>query len=99
ELFPCHQFVGKPEFSIGNVFDGILHPEVQDKFRSCNAYSRQECKTCWAKMYCSGGCAANSFNSTGDVNGVYKYGCELFKKRIECAIMIKVANLDENTDN
>ena len=99
ELFPCHQFVGKPEFSIGNVFDGILHPEVQDKFRHCNAYSRPECKDCWAKMYCSGGCAANSYNSTGDVNGVYKYGCELFKKRIECAIMIKVAKADENSDN
>ncbi len=91
ELYPCHQFVGDETFSIGNVFDGILHPEVQDKFRSCNAYSRPECKDCWAKMYCSGGCAANSYHSSGDVNGVYEYGCELFKKRIECAVMIKVA--------
>jgi len=91
ELYPCHQFVGDQAFSIGNVFDGILHPEVQDKFRSCNAYSRPECKDCWAKMYCSGGCAANSYHSTGNVNGVYEYGCELFKKRIECAVMIKVA--------
>ncbi len=91
ELYPCHQFVGDQAFSIGNVFDGLLHPEVQDKFRSCNAYSRPECKDCWAKMYCSGGCAANSYHSTGNVNGVYEYGCELFKKRIECAVMIKVA--------
>ena len=91
ELYPCHQFVGDNAFSIGNVFDGIIHPEVQDKFRKCNAYSRPECKDCWAKMYCSGGCAANSYHSTGDVNGVYEYGCELFKKRIECAVMIKVA--------
>jgi len=91
ELYPCHQFVGDTAYSLGNVFEGILHPEVQDKFRTCNAYSRPECKDCWARLYCSGGCAANSYHATGDVNGVYKYGCELFKKRIECAIMMRVA--------
>ena len=91
DLYPCHQFVGDTAYSLGNVFEGVLHPEVQDKFRTCNAYSRPECKDCWARLYCSGGCAANSYHATGDVNGVYKYGCELFKKRIECAVMMRVA--------
>ncbi|MBE7054425.1 MAG: thioether cross-link-forming SCIFF peptide maturase [Ruminococcaceae bacterium] len=94
ELFPCHQFVGDEKYSLGNIWDGIKNKEVQDKFRYCNAYSREECKTCWAKLYCSGGCAANSYHSTGDIKGVYKYGCELFKKRIECAIMMQVAEED-----
>ena len=95
ELYPCHQFVGDTAYSLGNVFDGVLHPEVQDKFRTCNAYSRPECKDCWARLYCSGGCAANSYHATGDVNGVYKYGCELFKKRIECAVMMRVAESED----
>ena len=95
ELYPCHQFVGDTAYSLGNVFEGVLHPEVQDKFRTCNAYSRPECKDCWARLYCSGGCAANSYHATGDVNGVYEYGCELFKKRIECAIMMQVAESEE----
>ena len=95
ELYPCHQFVGDTAYSLGNVFEGVLHPEVQDKFRSCNAYSRKECRDCWAKLYCSGGCAANSYHATGDVNGVYQYGCELFKKRIECAVMMQVAESEE----
>ena len=69
--------------------------EVQDEFRSCNAYARKECRDCWAKLYCSGGCAANSYHATGSINGVYEYGCELFKKRIECAVMIKVAEAEE----
>jgi uncharacterized protein len=96
DLYPCHQFVGDEKYLLGNVFDGVKNTEVQDKFRSCNAYARQECRDCWAKLYCSGGCAANSYHATGDVRGVYKYGCELFKKRIECAVMMKVAeSLDE----
>ena len=86
ELFPCHQFVGEEKYSLGNIWDGVLHPEVQDEFRACNAYSRSDCRDCWARLYCSGGCAANSYHATGSVNGVYKYGCELFKRRIECAI-------------
>ena len=95
ELYPCHQFVGDPKYSLGNVWTGITRKEVQDEFRSCNAYARKECKNCWAKLYCSGGCAANSYHATGSINGVYEYGCELFKKRIECAVMIKVAELEE----
>ena len=95
ELFPCHQFVGDEKYSLGNVFDGIKRPDVQDEFRSCNAYAREECRDCWAKLYCSGGCAANAYHATGSVGGVYKYGCELFKKRIECAVMMNVAETED----
>ena len=95
ELYPCHQFVGDEKYSLGNVFDGIKNTAVQDEFRSCNAYARPECNDCWARLYCSGGCAANSYHSTGSISGVYKYGCELFKKRIECAVMMQVAEDDE----
>ncbi len=98
ELFPCHQFVGDPKYSLGNIWDGIKNTAAQDEFRACNAYAKPECKDCWAKMYCSGGCAANAYHATGHVNGVYEYGCELFKKRMECAIMIQVAEAEENEE-
>ena len=96
ELFPCHQFVGDPKYSLGNIWDGIKNTAAQDEFRACNAYAKPECKDCWAKMYCSGGCAANAYHATGHVNGVYEYGCELFKKRMECAIMIQVAEAEDS---
>jgi uncharacterized protein len=96
DLYPCHQFVGGTKYLLGNVWDGVTNTKVQDEFRSCNAYARPECKDCWAKLYCSGGCAANAYHSTGSVNGVYKYGCELFKKRIECAVMMQVAEYEES---
>jgi len=95
ELFPCHQFVGDPKYSLGDVWNGVKNTEIQDEFRHCNAYARPECRDCWAKLYCSGGCAANAYHATGSVNGVYKYGCELFKKRIECAVMMKVAEAEQ----
>ena len=95
ELFPCHQFVGDSKYSLGNIYDGVTNTEIQDGFRSCNAYARPECAKCWARLYCSGGCAANSYHATGSINGVYEYGCELFKKRIECAVMMQVAESDE----
>lgn len=91
ELYPCHQFVGDPKYNLGNIYDGVKNKEVQNEFKLCNAYARSECKECWAKLYCSGGCAANAYHATGSVTGVYEYGCQLFKKRIECAIMMKVA--------
>ena len=75
---------------MGNVFDGIKNDAVTEKFRKCNAYSKPECSECWARLYCSGGCAANAYHATGDVNGVYSYGCDLFKKRMECAIAVNV---------
>jgi len=90
ELYPCHQFVGNKDYLMGDIWQGVTRLDIRDKFKRCNAYSRKECENCWAKLWCSGGCAANAYNSTGDVNGVYEYGCDLFKKRIECAIMLKV---------
>ena len=94
ELFPCHQFVGDPKYSLGNIWEGIKNTAAQDEFRACNAYAKAECKDCWAKLYCSGGCPANAYHATGKINGVYEYGCELFKKRIECAVMIQVAEAE-----
>lgn len=94
ELFPCHQFVGDPKYSMGNVFDGVTNRELREDFKLCNVYVRPECRDCWAKLYCSGGCAANAYHATGDIKGVYEYGCELFKKRMECAIMIKAAEAE-----
>ena len=95
DLYPCHQFVGDDKFLLGNVFDGVHNTAIQDEFMECNVYARQECKDCWARLYCSGGCAANAYHATGSVKGVYKYGCELFKKRMECAIMVEVDRLLE----
>ena len=95
DLYPCHQFVGDEKYLLGNVYDGVTNTKAQDEFRQCNAYARQECKDCWARLYCSGGCAANSYHATGSINGVYEYGCELFKKRIECAVMMQVALSEE----
>ena len=91
DLYPCHQFVGDPKYLMGDIWKGVTNTAVRDEFKHCNAYARPECKDCWAKLYCSGGCAANAYHATGSIRGVYEYGCELFKKRIECAIMIQVA--------
>lgn len=91
DFYPCHQFVGDKKFLMGNVKDGVTNTKLRDEFKLCNAYSRKECKDCWAKLYCSGGCSANAYHATGSINNVYEYGCKLFKKRIECAIMVKVA--------
>ena len=90
ELYPCHQFVGNKDYLMGDIWTGVTNTAMRDKFKRCNAYSRKECEDCWARLYCSGGCAANAYHATGDINGVYEYGCELFRKRIECAIMLKV---------
>ena len=96
ELYPCHQFVCDENFRLGTIFDGITNPEVLEQFKQCNVYSHKECKDCFAKLYCSGGCAANAYHTTGSVMGVYEFGCELHRKRIECAIMLKVAEAEEN---
>ena len=90
DLYPCHRFVGDPNYKMGDIYTGVTAAETRDKFAACNAYSRPECRDCWAKLYCSGGCAANSYHATGDIQGVYEYGCKLFKKRIECAIAVKL---------
>ena len=91
DLYPCHQFVGEEDYKLGNVFDGVTNDALRESFRSCNVYARPECKDCFAKLYCSGGCAANAYHATGSIKGIYEKGCELFKKRIECAIMMRVA--------
>lgn len=91
DFYPCHQFVGEKEFLMGNVNEGITNTKLRDEFKLCNVYSRKECENCWAKLYCSGGCSANSYHTTGSIQGVYEYGCKLFRKRIECAIMVKIA--------
>ncbi len=90
ELYPCHQFVGNKDYLMGDIYNGVNRDDLTTKFKKCNAYSRKECDECWARLFCSGGCAANAYNATGDINGVYKDGCDLFKKRIECAIMLRV---------
>ena len=90
DLYPCHQFVGDDKFKLGDIFNGVNNLDIQNEFLSCNVYARKECKDCWAKLYCSGGCAANAYHATGSIKGIYKNGCELFKKRMECAIMVAV---------
>lgn len=99
DFYPCHQFVGQEEFLMGNVNEGILNTKIRDHFKSCNVYAKEKCKDCFAKFYCSGGCAANSYNFTGNINGAYELGCELQRKRIECAIMIKAALASEEKEN
>ena len=91
DLYPCHQFVGDEKYLLGNVWDGVTNTALRDEFKLCNAYARPDCKDCWARLYCSGGCAANAYHATGSIRGVYEYGCELFRKRMECAIMMQVA--------
>ncbi len=91
DLYPCHQFVGEEKFRLGSVFEGVANPGVQEEFRRCNVYARPDCADCWAKLYCAGGCAANAYHATGSISGTYQYGCDLFRKRMECAIMLKAA--------
>ena len=91
DLYPCHQFVGEEKFKLGDIWQGVTNTTIQEDFASCNVYARPDCKDCWAKLYCSGGCAANAYHSTGSVRGVYKDGCTLFRKRMECAIMVAIA--------
>ena len=91
DLYPCHQFVGEERFRLGNIWDGVTNREVQGEFAACNVYAHPECRDCWARLYCSGGCAANAYHATGSVTGVYEDGCKLFRKRMECAIMVAVA--------
>ncbi|MBO5207995.1 MAG: thioether cross-link-forming SCIFF peptide maturase [Lachnospiraceae bacterium] len=99
DFYPCHQFVGNEEFLMGNVDEGITRTDIRDEFKTCNVYAKEKCKKCFAKFYCSGGCAANSYNFHGNINDAYDIGCELQRKRIECAIMIKAALADDEKEN
>ena len=91
DLYPCHQFFGEENFLLGNVYEGIKKTDIRDAFKLCNVYAKKECRNCFAKFYCSGGCAANAYHSHGDINKPYEIGCELQKKRVECAIMLQAA--------
>ncbi|MCD7934124.1 MAG: thioether cross-link-forming SCIFF peptide maturase [Oscillospiraceae bacterium] len=91
DLYPCHQFVGEESYRLGDVWQGVTNTALRDEFRACNAYARPDCADCWARLYCSGGCAANAFHASGSIHGIYAPGCELFRKRIECAIMLHAA--------
>lgn len=91
DFYPCHQFVGNEDFCMGNVKTGITRTDIRDSFKSCNVYAKEKCRECFARFYCSGGCAANSYNFHGDIHNAYSIGCELEKKRVECAIMLKAA--------
>lgn len=95
DFYPCHQFVGQEEFLMGNVDEGLKRNDIRDEFKSCNVYAKEKCKNCFAKFYCSGGCAANSYHFHGNINDAYDLGCELQRKRVECAIMIKAALAEE----
>ncbi len=95
DLYPCHQFVGDEKFKLGDIWNGVTNTEIQGQFADCNVYARPECADCWAKLYCSGGCAANAYHATGAITGVYKSGCELFRKRMECAIMLEASKAVE----
>lgn len=95
DFYPCHQFVGEEEFLLGNVDTGVTNTQIRDEFKLCNVYAKDKCRDCFARFYCSGGCAANSYNFHGSITDAYDIGCEMQKKRIECAIMIKAALAEE----
>ncbi|WP_066715761.1 thioether cross-link-forming SCIFF peptide maturase [Clostridium sp. Marseille-P299] len=94
DLYPCHQFVGEEEYLLGNVYEGVKATEIREEFKCSNVYSKSKCKDCFAKFYCSGGCAANAYKFHGDINDAYDIGCELQRKRVECALMIKAAEAE-----
>jgi len=94
DLYPCHQFVGNEKFLMGNVEEGIVREDLREQFKCCNVYAKDKCRKCFAKFYCSGGCAANSYHFHGNINDTYDVGCELQRKRVECAVMLKVDELE-----
>lgn len=96
DLYPCHQFVGDEKFKLGDIYNGVSNTAIQNEFMQCNVYAHPECRDCWARLYCSGGCAANAYHSTGSITGVYEYGCKLFRKRMECAITVAVSRVVED---
>ncbi|MDI3533893.1 MAG: uncharacterized protein PWQ82_258 [Thermosediminibacterales bacterium] len=97
DIYPCHQFVGNSEFVIGNVYDKKLNDFIINQFRETDVYSKQDCSSCWARFFCSGGCNANNFNFNGDIKKPYELNCKLQKKRIECAIYINIKEIENST--
>jgi uncharacterized protein len=96
DIYPCHQFVGMEDYKMGNLDDGTFNPEMKKEFAKAHIYTKQECRECWARFYCSGGCNANNYEHMGNILKSYKIACELEKKRLECAIMLKVARLERD---
>lgn len=99
DLYPCHQFVGEERYRMGNVDEGVKEMRIRDEFKTCNVYSKESCRNCFAKFYCSGGCAANGYKFHGSINEVCEISCELERKRVECAIMIKAAEAELLTEH
>ena len=93
DIYPCHQFVGNEEFLLGNINSGIKNKNLSKDFKNAHIYNKPKCKECWARFYCSGGCQANNFNFNGDIHVPYEIGCEMQKKRIECAIALKAKTM------
>ena len=93
DIFPCHQFVGIDEYKMGNIDEGTFNYEMKADFAKAHVYSKPECRKCWAKFYCSGGCNANNYQYMGDIRTAHKLSCQLEKKRLECAIMMKVIRI------
>ncbi len=98
DLYPCHQFVGEEKYRMGNVDEGIIRTDLREKFRNCNVYSKEKCRNCFARFYCSGGCAANAYKFHGSINEAYEISCELERKRVECAIMIQAARAGKDEE-
>lgn len=99
DIYPCHQFVGKEEYKMGNLYDNTFNREMKDDFSKAHIYTKSDCKECWARFYCSGGCNANNYEHMGDILKSYKIACELEKKRLECAIMLKAARFEREENN
>lgn len=98
DLYPCHQFVGEEKYRMGNVDEGIIRTDLREEFRNCNVYSKEKCRNCFARFYCSGGCAANAYKFHGSINEAYEISCELERKRVECAIMIQAARAGKDEE-
>lgn len=98
DLYPCHQFVGEDDFAVGNVFDGVTRQDIVSEFKKTSVYSKEDCRECFARFYCSGGCSANSHKLNGTINGTYDVGCRLERKRVECALMVKAALADQSEE-
>ena len=94
DIYPCHQFVGIPEYLMGNIHTGEFNTEIKKQFAAAHIYNKEDCRKCWAKFYCSGGCNANNYIYTGNILTAHKISCEIEKKRLECAIMIKAAQAE-----
>lgn len=98
DLYPCHQFVGEDDFAVGNVFDGVTRQDIVSEFKKTSVYSKEDCRECFARFYCSGGCSANSYKLNGTINGTYDVGCKLERKRVECALMVKAALAEQSEE-